>query len=105
MASNKDNLIFEKTSFLQAGNSSFIKELYLKFLEDPRSIPQSWTEFFQGLDEDHETIKKELLGPSWSPRKKVFSKVNLTKETQPSINGESFSDKSLEKEKNNRLRQ
>ena len=49
MASDKDNLIFEKTSFLQGGNSTFIKELYLKYLNNPKSIPQSWFEFFDGL--------------------------------------------------------
>ena len=35
MTSNKDNLTFEKTSFLQGSNSSFIKELYLKYLNNP----------------------------------------------------------------------
>ena len=69
MTSNKDNSIFEKTSFLQGGNSPFIKELYLKYLKDPKSIPQSWMEFFSGLNDDHEVIKKEMLGPSWAPRK------------------------------------
>ena len=69
MASNRDNIIFEKTSFLQGGNSTFIKELYLQYLKDPTTIPQSWREFFDGLDEDQEIIKKEILGPSWSPKK------------------------------------
>ena len=52
MSSTKDNIIFEKTSFLQGGNSTFIKELYLQYLIDPTTIPQSWREFFDGLDED-----------------------------------------------------
>ena len=39
MASNRDNIIFEKTSFLQGGNSTFIKELYLQYLKDPTTIP------------------------------------------------------------------
>ena len=68
MPSNKDNIIFEKTSFLQGSNSPFIKDLYLKYLENPTSIPQSWKEFFDGLDEDTETIQKEILGPSWAPK-------------------------------------
>jgi len=42
MASNKDNVIFEQTSFLQGSNSSFIKELYLQYLENKENIPQSW---------------------------------------------------------------
>ena len=72
MTSNKNNIIFTKTSFLQGGNSPFIKELYLKYLNNPKSIPQSWVDFFNGLDEDQEVIKKEILGPSWSPKKNEF---------------------------------
>ena len=60
MASNRDNKIFEKTSFLQGSNSPFIKELYLKYLNQPESIPQSWVEFFDGLNEDQDIIKKEI---------------------------------------------
>ena len=70
MASETNNTVFEKTSFLQGINSPFIEELYLKYLNDPKSIPQSWIEFFDGLGEDKNTIKKEILGPIWSPRKK-----------------------------------
>ena len=77
MASNKDNLIFEKTSFLHGNNSSFIRDLYLKYLNDPKSVPQSWFEFFDGLNEDQEIIKKEILGPSWAPKKKIDLKANL----------------------------
>ena len=69
MTSNKDNLTFEKTSFLQGSNSSFIKELYLQYLNNPTTVPQSWREFFDGLDDDKETIRKEILGPSWTPKK------------------------------------
>ena len=47
MASNKDNTIFEQTSFLQGGNSPFIKELYLKYLENPNLIPESWKDFYR----------------------------------------------------------
>ena len=72
MASNRDNIIFEKTSFLQGGNSHFIKELYLKYLNNPKSIPQSWMEFFDGLNENQDVIKKEVLGPSWAPRKNII---------------------------------
>ena len=59
MASNRDNIIFEKTSFLQGGNSTFIKELYLQYLKNSTTVPQSWREFFDGLNEDQETIKKK----------------------------------------------
>ena len=77
MDSERDNLIFEKTSFLHGGNSSFIKELYLRYLSNPKSVPQSWAEFFDGLDEDKEIIKKEILGPSWAPQKNINLKSIL----------------------------
>tara|TARA_Y100001970_G_scaffold290370_1_gene423883 strand:- start:5486 stop:8389 length:2904 start_codon:yes stop_codon:yes gene_type:complete len=81
MASNTDKTIFEKTSFLHGINSPFIKDLYLKYLNDPKSIPESWVEFFDGLEEDHESIKKEILGPSWAPKKinKLQTNLNTNK--------------------------
>ena len=70
MASNKDNLIFEKTSFLHGNNSQFIRDLYSKYLSNPESVPESWIKFFDGLNENEEIVKKEALGPSWAPQKK-----------------------------------
>jgi len=104
MASDRDNKIFEKTSFLQGGNSFFIKELYLKYLKNPKSIPQSWAEFFDGLDEDREVVKKEILGPSWGPEKNNNLKANLLEEdlvedVQSPINGTLISQENYEKEK------
>ena len=99
MASNRDNKIFEKTSFLQGGNSLFIKELYLKYLKNPKSIPESWVEFFDGLDEDQEVVKKEILGPSWAPLKNKIQEKDLIKDEQLPINGNSVSQENYEKEK------
>jgi len=104
MASNKTNIIFEKTSFLQGSNSPFIKKLYLQYLNNPESVPQSWVEFFDGLNEDQEVIKKEILGPSWAPKKNVnIQKFFIGKESSelesPLDNGASFSSPDYEKEK------
>tara|TARA_B100000686_G_scaffold341864_1_gene419966 strand:- start:847 stop:3750 length:2904 start_codon:yes stop_codon:yes gene_type:complete len=104
MASNRDNTIFERTSFLQGSNSPFIKDLYLKYLENPTSIPESWREFFDGLDEDSDTIQKEILGPSWAPRKNNNLKVNiiekdLIKEKKNLVNNIPASQENFEKEK------
>jgi 2-oxoglutarate dehydrogenase complex, dehydrogenase (E1) component, and related enzymes len=57
MSSSK-NKIFETTSFLSVTNSSYIDELYDKFVKDPNSIQESWREFFLGLAENKELIKK-----------------------------------------------
>jgi len=66
MSSSK-NKIFETTSFLSVTNSSYIDELYDKFVKDPNSIQESWREFFLGLAENKELIKKNTQGASWSP--------------------------------------
>ena len=86
MTSNKDNIIFEKTSFLQGGNSPFIKELYLQYLNNPATVPQSWREFFDGLNEDKETIQKEILGPSWAPKKNNTLKTIVVEELEKYYN-------------------
>ena len=104
MKSKQGNTIFEKTSFLQGINSPFIEELYFKYLQDPESIPESWVKFFDGLDEDQEVIKKEILGPSWSPKKSNKFKTNILKkdlleDQQTSNNGQSISQENYEKEK------
>ena len=75
MTSIKDNTIFNKTSFLEGSNSSFIEELYLKYINNPENIPQSWREFFDGLDEDQKIIQTEIQGPSWSPKKNNISQI------------------------------
>jgi len=75
MTSIKDNTIFDKTSFLEGSNSSFIEELYLKYINNPENVPQSWREFFDGLDEDQQIIQTEIQGPSWSPKKNNISQI------------------------------
>jgi len=100
MVSYKDNLIFEQTSFLHGINSPFIKELYLKYLNNPKSIPQSWIEFFDGLNDDQEIIKKEISGPSWAPRKKNNLEINHNQKKISDENGTIAVDSVNEKEKN-----
>jgi len=75
MTTIKDNTIFDKTSFLESSNSSFIEELYLRYTNNPENVSQSWREFFDGLDEDQKIIKTEIQGPSWSPKKNNISKI------------------------------
>ena len=104
MASNKNNITFEQTSFLQGGNSSFIKDQYLKYLNNPKSIPQSWSDFFDGLGENKEVIKREILGPSWAPIQNSDEVNQILKESfveneDSNINEDNQSQNISEKEK------
>ncbi len=75
MSSSESNKIYKKTSFLAGNNSEFIEEFYTEYLDNPNSIPKSWKQFFDGLEEKEENIIKGIKGPSWSPiRKKIKKK-------------------------------
>ncbi len=110
MTSNKDNIIFEKTSFLQGGNSSFIKELYLQYLKKSKIYPWKlggifwWSWWGSGNYK-----KKKILGPSWAPKKNnipktIFSEKDLPKNEVTYVNKISFSQENYEKEKEQSVR-
>ena len=69
MSSSK-NLEFEKNSFLSKANSTFIEQMYLKFINKDSDLPESWQHYFETIGEDLSTIAKEINGPSWSLKKK-----------------------------------
>ena len=71
MSVNKNNNIFEKTSFLGNSSSEFVEKLYAEYLNKPEELPQQWRKFFDGLNDKREKILKNVNGPSWSPRKKI----------------------------------
>ena len=68
--SSLKNLEIAKTSFLNKSNSSFIEEMYLKFIEKDPSLPLSWEIYFKSLGEELSSVVKELEGPTWQPNKK-----------------------------------
>ena len=91
MSSNKDNLIFKKTSFLSGVNSSYIEDYYATYLEDPRLLPYDWQKFFEGLNEDKSNISKDIMGPSWSPKKdniKIINKNNLVQKKEEVVDNQ-----------------
>ncbi len=73
MSSSK-NLEFEKTAFLSKSNSAFIEEMYLKFVNNDPSLPDSWKIYFNQIGDEADIIVNEINGPSWSPSKKVSIK-------------------------------
>ena len=82
MSSSNKNTIYKKTSFLAGGNIEFINEFYADYLSDPKSIPQSWKLFFDGLSDDEKLVYENLNGPSWSPEKKIIKSLNHKKSNE-----------------------
>ena len=67
---------YQKTSFLSKTNSSFIEEMYFKFINQDKSLPESWKRYFEDIGEDLNVVAKELNGPSWNSNKK---KIDVNK--------------------------
>src|SRR5690554_907994 len=65
MARQDQNEAFLLTSFLYGGNADYIDALYARYKSDPRSVEPSWAEFFSGLSDSVEDVKKNAEGPSW----------------------------------------
>ncbi|MDC0363967.1 2-oxoglutarate dehydrogenase E1 component, partial [Candidatus Pelagibacter sp.] len=68
MSSSK-NQELEKTSFLSKSNSAFIEQMYLKFINKDKNLPESWFNYFKDLGDELNIIAKEINGPSWGPSK------------------------------------
>ena len=89
MSSSDNNITFKKTSFLSGVNSEFINQFYSDYLSDPKSLPEGWKKFFDGLSEDEKLILDDLNGPSWSPEKKI-KKINFSQNETKEKNVESL---------------
>ena len=77
MSSSNNNTTYKKTSFLSGINSEFINQFYSDYLSDPKSLPEGWRKFFEGLSEDEKLVLNDLNGPSWSPIKKI-NRTNIS---------------------------
>ena len=69
MSSSK-NLDQKNTSFLTKSNSAFIENMYIRYIEKDPNLPASWIDYFDTLNEDINSVVKELEGPTWQPQKK-----------------------------------
>tara|TARA_A100001015_G_C14478622_1_gene514611 strand:+ start:157 stop:387 length:231 start_codon:yes stop_codon:yes gene_type:complete len=76
MSSSK-NLDYKKTSFLNKANSAFIEEMYLKYIEKDPNLPLSWKNYFDDLNEDLNSVAREIKGPTWSPKKLLSTKAKF----------------------------
>ena len=66
------NLESKKTSFLNKNNSTFIEEMYIKFINDEPDLPKSWKDYFKDLNEEQSLVIKEINGPSWKKIKRLM---------------------------------
>ena len=85
MSSSK-NLEFKQQSFLNKSNSQFIEEMYVRFIENDPKLPDSWKKYFSDLNEDLNSVSKEISGPSWSP-KKISIDPKKNKKLEENLNG------------------
>ena len=69
MSSSK-NLEYQKTAFLSKSNSAFIEEMYMKFVNNDPTLPNSWKKYFDEIGDELDVIVNDINGPSWSPSKK-----------------------------------
>ena len=83
MSSSK-NLEYKKTAFLSKSNNAFIEKMYMKFVKNDPTLPESWKSYFNEIDEELDVIVKEINGPSWSPSKKVSIDKSKTQSDQNS---------------------
>ena len=55
-------------SFLNSANAPYVAELYFKYTQNPKSIDESWKNFFSSLNEDELSIISDFGGPEWKKR-------------------------------------
>jgi len=103
MSSSK-NLDYKKTSFLSKANSTFIEEMYIKFIKNDPTLPVSWKNYFNDLNEDIKSVTKEIEGPTWSPKK---IKIDIKRNELENVENEENLDlnyNNLDKEKTNSIK-
>tara|TARA_B100000029_G_scaffold119519_1_gene112867 strand:- start:308 stop:3193 length:2886 start_codon:yes stop_codon:yes gene_type:complete len=103
MSSSK-NIEIAKTSFLSKSNSSFIETMYLRFLEHDPTLPVSWRNYFETLDEETDIVVKEIEGPTWKPNKKKISIKDSSELKDDSNINLKNNDVDIEKEKSNTVK-
>ena len=59
--------LIDKTSFLTSANSTFVAELYARYLEKPATVDSEWAAFFDELKDEAPDVLKDLQGASWAP--------------------------------------
>ncbi len=81
-----ENLV--SSSFLASVNSTFVEELYARYLKNPNSVEPAWQTFFSELSDETPTVSRALAGASWSPRQdRIVGKGNGAIEAIAEVTG------------------
>ena len=62
----QSNEEFHGSSFLQGHNAEYLEQLQARYAQDPKSVDDSWAQFFKSLGEDAGAARAEAQGASWS---------------------------------------
>ena len=81
MSSSK-NLEYKKTSFLNKSNSTFIEEMYIKYINKEPGLAESWKNYFLGMEDEMQELIKEINGPSWKPSSKRIEVDEIQKKIE-----------------------
>ncbi len=54
-------------TFLTGTNAEYISHLYVRYLQNPENVVESWRDFFKGLKDDEVSLLREMGGASWTP--------------------------------------
>ena len=57
---------FSVTSFLYGGNADYIEALHATYEDDPESVNVEWRDFFDGLKDNSDDVRKNAAGASWA---------------------------------------
>lgn len=64
MPKSPSNQIFDKTSFLQGANATYIEEMFKKYSDDPSSVPNDWGIFFKNIKD--EGLNSSTYSADWA---------------------------------------
>ena len=76
-----------KDNFLNSSNAPYVAELFFKYKADPKSIDQSWNNFFSSLKDDELSILVDFGGPEWKKRStRIIDDISFDKVVRSSTN-------------------
>lgn len=88
MSSSK-NFELKKTDFLSKSNSTFIDEMYMKFVNNDPSLPNSWRSYFNEIGDEFETANEAAMEmiEKFSSREEANAGVKKMLEAKEKIMG------------------